>query len=75
MSHRGDLQGRHAEVLAPALHVPVHLGANAVSAAHRHQAIRQLDLQRELFETACSICGVCDAVKELARANPIKKRQ
>jgi hypothetical protein len=60
--------GRRYEVLPPALHVLVHLRANAMGTADRHQAICESGLQRELFETACSVCSVCDAVKELASA-------
>ena len=66
VSQDSDVLGRREKVLPPALHVLVHLWADAMGTADRHQAIRESGLQRELFETACSICSVCDAVKELA---------
>lgn len=69
VSQDSDVLGRREEVLPPALHVLVHLWADAMGTADRHQAIRESGLQRELFETACGICGVCDAVKELVSAN------
>ena len=63
VSKDGDVLRRRAKVLPPTCHILIHFRTYAVRAAYRHQSIGQPCFQRELFETACSVCSVRDAVQ------------
>lgn len=63
VSKDGDVLRCRAKVFPPTCHIPIHFRTYAMRAAYRHQSIGQPCLQREFFETACSVCSVRDAMQ------------